>query len=153
MSALLGVCRETTYEAQAAIELEQRAMAVEDRDHVPYPFALDTAQTPYQVRLAPLFAALLDDLADGVPASRIATRFHATVAAMIVTTAAHLRRETGLDTVALSGGVFQNRLLLALTLPQLQEQGFRVLWHHQVPPNDGGVSLGQAALAAWAITK
>ena len=153
VSALLGVCRETTYEAQAAIELEQRAMAVEDRDHVPYPFALDTAQTPYQVRLAPLFAALLDDLADGVPASRIATRFHATVAAMIVTTAAHLRRETGLDTVALSGGVFQNRLLLALTLPQLQEQGFRVLWHHQVPPNDGGVSLGQAALAAWAITR
>ena len=77
----------------------------------------------------------------------IAARFHLTVAGMIVDTCQKLRAQTGLESVVLSGGCFQNRLLLSLVWPRLQEQGFRVLTHRQVPCNDGGIALGQAVIA------
>ncbi len=83
-----------------------------------------------------------------MPRDIIAARFHNTVAAMIVATCADLRDQTGLGTVALSGGVFQNLLLLDHVVDQLEQQQFTVLTHCQVPCNDGGISLGQAAIAA-----
>ena len=82
-----------------------------------------------------------------VPVSEMAARFHQTVARMTVEVCERIASETGLRTVALSGGCYQNRLLLALTLPALQASGFQVLHHRQVPCNDGGLSLGQAAIA------
>ncbi len=147
VSALLGVCRETSYEAQAAIELEQ--IAAPAAALAPYPFAIERDI----IRVAPLFYALLGDLARGIPVPEIAARFHVTVAEMVVAGARRIREETGIATVALSGGVFQNRLLLELTLPRLEAAGFELLLHRQMPPNDGGVSLGQAAVGAFALRK
>ena len=98
------------------------------------------------VRVAALFDALLGDIEHGIPVPDIALRFHITVAQMIVAVSERLRASTGLTTVAMSGGVFQNRLLLQLAVPRLQNAGFDVLLHRHVPCNDGCVSLGQAVL-------
>jgi hydrogenase maturation protein HypF len=160
VSALLDVCHEATYEAQAAIELEQVASTALSGGHVhadAYPVEITKSDAgdgaaPYQIEPAPLLDALLLDRARGVATAEIALRFHATVAAMVVRVADRLRAETGIETVAISGGVFQNRLLLSLALPLLARAGFEVLRHHQVPPNDGCVSLGQAAMAAVSVT-
>jgi len=155
VSALLGICHEATYEAQAAMELEQiagrhsGAVAAPHRI-TPYPFALDTGTSPYQIQVETLLDAILEDVARAEPTALIAQRFHMTIAAMIVTVCERLRADRGLNVVALSGGVFQNRLLTALTLSQLTASGFEVLYHQQVPPNDGGISLGQAVMASFA---
>jgi hypothetical protein len=92
-------------------------------------------------------AAILEDLAHGVPAQIISARFHNALADAIVTVA----REVGAGTVALTGGCFQNRRLTTLAARRLEDAGFRVLLHRQVPPNDGGISLGQIAVAAAAV--
>jgi hydrogenase maturation protein HypF len=166
VSALLGVCHEATYEAQAAIELEQSvpvALKQAGSELPLYPYTVDTTaslaipdsgfadsmvhHTPIQIKVGPLFEAILDDLDRRVAVAEIALRFHDTVAAMVTSVSDLIRQATGIGTVALSGGVFQNRLLLALTQPRLASSGFEVLTHRQVPPNDGGVSLGQAAMA------
>ncbi|MGC9358331.1 MAG: carbamoyltransferase HypF, partial [Anaerolineae bacterium] len=146
VSALLGIRRETTYEAQAAIELEQVA-ATDHAPFYPYPFALAEEADTLQIQLTPLFEALFGDMARERAVPHIARRFHDTVAEMILQVSSHLRRQTGINTVALSGGVFQNRLLLGIAVPRLRAADFNVLLHSQVPPNDGGVSLGQAAIA------
>jgi len=149
VSALLSVCHETTYEAQAAIELEQIA-AHADRDAIePYPFGVEEDDAGLVIRLQALFEALLDELARGTGVPLVSLRFHATVARMVVHVCEQIQATTGLTTVALSGGVFQNRLLLELTVPRLEEAGFELLLHRQVPCNDGGVSLGQAVLAQF----
>jgi hydrogenase maturation protein HypF len=95
-----------------------------------------------------LVAAAIDDLALGVPAECIAARFHNGVAALIEDGCVLLREQHGLNTVALSGGVFQNLLLLRRTAARLENSGFTVLTHSRVPCNDGGISLGQAVVAA-----
>ncbi|MFD0535558.1 hypothetical protein ACFQY7_19210 [Actinomadura luteofluorescens] len=87
------------------------------------------------------------DLRASVPVPVIAARFHNGVAALVVDAASRIRSQTGLGTVALSGGVFQNMLLLDRAVSGLEGAGFDVLTHHRVPPNDGGISLGQAAVA------
>ncbi|MGC9399317.1 MAG: carbamoyltransferase HypF [Anaerolineae bacterium] len=146
VSALLDVRRDATYEAQAAMELEQLA-ASHRAPAAPYPFALADHEGVIQIRVAALFETLLDDVARGTPVPHIAKRFHDTVAEMILRVSTRLREETDISTVALSGGVFQNHLLLELTVPRLRAADFDVLLHRQVPPNDGGLSLGQAAIA------
>jgi len=149
-AALLGVCTRATYEAQAAIELEMVAGGgLEDRkiERLAYPFEMESAQGKWVVRLRETFAALLADLQASVPVPEMSARFHATAARIIVETCQRIAGETGLRTVALSGGVFQNRRLLAATVPQLRATGFDVLVHRQVPTNDGGLSLGQAVVA------
>lgn len=163
VSALLGVCCETSYEAQAAIELEMLSDA-DDAASLPYPYEISasngvqawghSAQYVRQtcvLRLAPLWKEVMQDISRGMSASRIGRRFHASVAQMVVDVCQRLRAQTGLQTVALSGGCFQNRLLLALIVPRLQERGFRVLMHRQVPCNDGGLALGQAVIAHLSI--
>jgi len=162
VSSLLGVCRETSYEAQAAIEMEM--IAEPDSDAVAYSWGYaetDAVQSWGVVRpwvsrnlelgLASLWAGLERDLAEGHTIAHIAWRFHFTVAAMIADTCGRLRAETGLDRVALSGGCFQNRLLLEFVVPRLQAMGFQVLLHRQIPCNDGGLALGQAVIAHYAV--
>jgi hydrogenase maturation protein HypF len=95
-----------------------------------------------------LVRAAADELAAGVGRPVIAARFHNGVAAAISRVCAELRDRSGLGTVALSGGVFQNLLLTERVAGQLAGRGFRVLVHHRVPCNDGGISLGQAVVAA-----
>jgi len=150
VSALLGVCSTATYEAQPAIELEQAARPRPGMTGAipPYPFVIDHANQLARVRVEPLFDALLSDMELGIEIETIAYRFHATVAAMITDVSQRLRDRTGINTLALGGGVFQNRLLLNLVLQQLSASRFRVLLNQQVPPNDGAVSLGQAVMAA-----
>ncbi|NLD72033.1 MAG: carbamoyltransferase HypF [Chloroflexi bacterium] len=152
VAALLDVRRAITYEGQAAIELEMLAGsgagATDAQDA--YSYGLDRADGASLVRVAPLFDGLLDDLVRGEPSSRIARRFHATVIDMVVAVSRAIAKETGVWTAALSGGCFQNRLLLEGAVQALRAVGFRVLVHRQVPANDGGISLGQAAVAALA---
>jgi hydrogenase maturation protein HypF len=137
VAALLGVRDEVTYEGQAAIELEQLAGA--------------TAAPPYPWRFgeaAALVGAVHDDLDAGRPREEIAAAFHETVA----DGAARACAEAGGETVVLSGGTFQNLRLLASTRSRLETHGFRVLTHRLVPPNDGGISYGQAAVASARIS-
>jgi hydrogenase maturation protein HypF len=91
---------------------------------------------------------VVEDLLAGVDAARIAGRFHASLADVLVRTCRRLRERSGLDRVALSGGVFQNLRILRSAIDGLGRAGFEVYTHHQVPPNDGGLALGQAAIAA-----
>ena len=149
VSALLGVCTRATYEAQAAIELEMQISRLADWQvgKQTYPFELEENDGLWIIRLRETFAALLDDLEAGVPVPQMSARFHATAARIIIETCKRIAEETGLRVAALSGGVFQNRVLLAATVSGLRESGFNVLIHRQVPANDGGLSLGQAMIA------
>jgi hydrogenase maturation protein HypF len=156
VSALLGVRGRVTYEAQAAIELEMAAQVPNPKSQsamASYPFDLDVEPggDGTVIRLRSLFEALLADRRKGVAVGEMAYRFHVTVAEMMRVTCERIAQETGLRTVALSGGCFQNRLLLALVVPRLREAGLRVLTHRQVPCNDGGISLGQAVIAHFAV--
>jgi hydrogenase maturation protein HypF len=144
-AALLGVRDAINYEGQAAVELEQLADPTES---AAYAAALDTGPGPFQARGSDLLHALLDDQTSGVPAPLIAARFHHGVAALIEAGCLRLREQHGLDTVALSGGVFQNTFLLHAAVARLEARRFRVLVHARVPCNDGGISLGQAVIAA-----
>ena len=145
VAALLDVRDVVTYEGQAAIELEQAAGAAAGERGYPVTVGDDA---PFVIDGPGIVGAVLDDRAAGTDRSRIAARFHATLADAVALVCGRVRDLTGLGEVALTGGVFQNALLTALTLARLQERGFTVLTHRQVPPNDGGISLGQVAVAA-----
>ena len=143
VAAVLGVRDRVNYEGQAAIELEQCADIAETGT---YSASLNGA-TGFTVAGGEFLDAVVADLKANVPVPTIAARFHNAVAALVVTAASRIRAETGIGTVALSGGVFQNMLLLDRAVTGLAGVGFEVLTHHRVPPNDGGISLGQAAVA------
>ncbi len=147
VAAILGVRETINYEAQAAIELEH--LVVEDlQGTYAFDFKQEGAHQPVVIDPAPVIREIARDWRDHAPPWVIATRFHNSVAEMICQTAVTLRERQGLERVVLSGGVFQNVTLLARTLARLREVGFQVFIHHLVPPNDGGISLGQAAVAA-----
>ncbi|MEY9877259.1 hydrogenase maturation protein HypF [Streptacidiphilus sp. MAP12-33] len=149
VSALAGVCRLARYEAQAAIELEAAACAWDGPVSEPYAFALrETAPEPLLIDPAPMLRAVVADVTAGVPVPLVAARFHAGLALAVREVCGHLRERTGVATVALSGGVFANALLLTACLHGLRADGFTVLRHRLVPPNDGGLALGQLAVAA-----
>jgi hydrogenase maturation protein HypF len=143
VAAVLGVRDTINYEGQAAVELEQLADAHETGS---YPAAV-TGSDPLLVSGVDLVRSSVGDLRNGIHPSIIAARFHNGVAEAILRVCRTLSEETGVRTVALSGGVFQNLLLLERTVDSLVRDGFRVLTHGRVPTNDGGVSLGQAMVA------
>jgi hydrogenase maturation protein HypF len=147
VASMIGVRHVATYEAQAAIELE----AIAETSHSDgYAFDL-TGGAPIRIDPAPMWRALTADLLAGMPAARMAGKFHRGVAAAVVEVCRRIGRQEGLETVGLSGGVFQNVTLLGLCVEGLRSAGFEVLTHRQVPPNDGGIALGQAAIAAAMI--
>jgi len=148
VSALIGIRGRIDYEAQAAIEME---MAADESEHGSYPFAIVEQNGVNIVYLKELFGGIIKDLKSGVSQARIAAKFHRTMAEMVVQMCQRLAKMSGINRVALSGGVFQNRLLLKLTVAALEGAGFEVLTHSKVPTNDGGVSLGQAVIANFAI--
>jgi len=145
VSALAGVRQEINYEAQAAMELEGLAEAGEAGT---YPFAYEEGPEALAIDPLPLLRAVAADVRDGVPAGRISARFHNAVAGMIREVCLRLREKTGLQEVALSGGVFQNVTLLEKVVASLREAGFALYLHRRVPPNDAGISLGQAMVGA-----
>lgn len=144
VAALLGVRDTIGYEGQAAIEVELVADATAPGR---WPVAVNAVAGPLVVRGSDLVRGVIDDLEAGVPAPIIAGRFHNTLAAVTVEVCRRLGDEQDLRTVALSGGVFQNVLLTHRCVEDLTAAGFTVLTHRRIPPNDGGVSLGQAAIA------
>ena len=143
VSALCGIRDVIRYEGQAAVELEQRADPAEAGS---YPLPVDEGSV-LRLRARDLVRAAAEDLRRGAPVGAVAARFHRGLAGGVVAACRAVRAERGLDTVACSGGVFQNALLLGLVVDGLEADGFRVLLHSRVPPNDGGISLGQAACA------
>jgi len=145
VSALLGVRGEISYEAQAAIELEMLASEADPQGS--YPFSIVQQEGVNLVRLKETLMTIVADLQDGIPIPIIGLKFHKTVGAIIVEMCQRISQATGLKGVALSGGVFQNRLLLRKTKEALKQAGFTPYIHHQVPTNDGGISLGQAIIA------
>jgi hydrogenase maturation protein HypF len=148
VAAAVGCCRDAaSYEGQGAIELEA-LVEPEASCNRPYPFALQE-QGPTQVlSAAPLWPLLLRDLQAGVDRSLMAARFHYGLADAIAHLAIPLCHRHQLTQVVLSGGVFQNQVLLTAVQNQLREAGLDVLIPHDVPPNDGGISLGQVVIAA-----
>jgi hydrogenase maturation protein HypF len=156
VAAILGVRDAINYEGQAAVELEQLA---DPAERGAYRAAIETdgpggpdgpagSEGRLRVTGTDLIRAACDELGAGVPPPVIAARFHNGVAAAITAACLLLRERHGLATVALSGGVFQNLLLLSRAVTELEQRGFRVLLHSAVPCNDGGISLGQAVIAA-----
>jgi hydrogenase maturation protein HypF len=151
IAALAGVRDRVRYEGQAAVELEWLATrAVPD---CAYPFAISPPppvekDAPLVVDTRPLIRAVAEEASQGVAGALITRRFHLSLVEMIVAVCARLRQETGIGAVVLSGGVFLNALLTTEASARLRGDGFRVYRHRRVPPNDGGLSLGQLAVAA-----
>ena len=141
VAAILGLRDEVTYEGQAAVDLEQCA---DPYERASYRAGIDAGA----VRGADLVRAAVDDLSTGTPIGTIAARFQNGLVDATARMCAEIRTATGVATVALSGGVFQNVLLTTRLVDALERNGFEVLTHSRVPPNDGGISLGQAAVAA-----
>ncbi|MCJ7432708.1 MAG: carbamoyltransferase HypF, partial [Anaerolineales bacterium] len=142
VAALAGVRMEVSYEAQAAIELEALA-----RNHVasaePYPYHLQDNI----ILLKELIIAVIQSIRRNESPGLIGARFHKTIATLSVDAACRIREQTGLNEVALSGGVWQNKLLFELTMAGLEKNDFIVYFHRQTPSNDGGVALGQAVIS------
>ncbi len=143
VSSLLGVQQAVSYEAQAAIELEMVAESDGAGDPGDYRFAV----AGDQLDPVPVLVDIVRDLRRGRPAGAVAAGFHLAVARLIGEVADEVRRATGIDRVALTGGVFQNVLLVRLARAELTRRGLVVLAHRVVPPNDGGLALGQVAIA------
>ncbi len=147
-AALAGIAQANRFEGQAPMMLEAAiAPGVEDV----YDFAIDDQPTPMLIDLRPTVLALADDAASGTPPPVLAAKFHNTVAAFLHVSASLARDRTGLGVLALSGGCFMNRYLLARLVRLLQADGFTVLTHRTVPTNDACIALGQAVSAAARI--
>ena len=148
VAAAIGICREgIRYEGQAAIELTALAAPIVSDDV--YPFSVRQTGELLELNSAPMWQALLEDLRLGTPHAIIAARFQHSLAGATAALAGQLARAQNIDTIALSGGVFQNAKLLLEVHNQLQAQGFNVLSHKTLPTNDGGLALGQAVVAAY----
>jgi len=150
VSALVGIRDIIDYEGQAAVELEM--IASEDTFQDGYPFTIARQEEGRIILLKELFQAILSDLRQGVKVAHISLRFHNTIVQMVAQMCQLIAEATNISNVALSGGVFQNRLLLRNTVATLERAGFTVFTHRQVPCNDGGISLGQAVIANFART-
>ncbi len=149
VAALLNIRHTVTYDGQAAIELEALAETT-DADERLYPFEITHHESGVlQLDFIPFFSEILADLGAGISSAAIARRFHVSVACGSAICCRQISRETGINRIVLSGGVFQNRLLTDMLYTDLTKSGLQVFTHRLVPPNDGGIALGQAAIAGW----
>lgn len=146
VASIIGVRDEVNFEAQAAIELESRAFrGIEES----YSFEV----TGDQIDVRPMIEQIVRDVVAAKPTGWIASAFHNTIAAVIVELCSRLRSEEGIRRVCLSGGTFQNVYLVERAVSGLRAKRFEVFLHSQVPPNDGGISLGQATIANNALAR
>lgn len=146
VAALVDVRYIMTFEGQAPMELEMAITDFHD-EYYPYQIIPPTGETSRLICFEPMIKAIVHDKLRNLPPGVISCRFHNTIARVIGDICEQIRQEEGVDLVALSGGVFQNLYLLTRTVDLLQQMGFRVLTHVQVPTNDGGIALGQAVAA------
>jgi hydrogenase maturation protein HypF len=152
VASLIGVRNEVTYEAQAAIEMEVLSKPFLS-GALPYPYFVDENSNGRIVRVQEILQSIVEDVRANESIGRMGAKFHQTLAEIAIDLCRQARRSTGLREVALSGGVWQNQLLLDLVRDGLQRGGFIVYFHKQVPTNDGGLSLGQAVIANFARTE
>ena len=150
VAAALNICRQRTYEGQPALELEMAAAAT---DVGFYPLELLPHKDLWILDTISLFRRVVEDYLQGAPPKHVAARFHQSLARVCVQVCLAQREKSGLNLVALSGGVWQNGLLFACLKQRLTQAGFEVLSHRQVPPNDGGIALGQVAVAAATLNR
>ncbi len=143
VASIAGVRDEVNFEAQAAIELEAGALSGVEAS---YPFEISSGN-PWQIDVRPMIENIVRDVLAAKPTGWISTAFHNTVAAIIVEVCIRLRSAERINRVCLSGGTFQNVYLVERALAALRGHGFEVFLHSKVPPNDGGISLGQAVIA------
>ena len=144
VAAIMGLRCKVSFEGQAAMELEAKAKSA--GQVLPFEI-LRNSDDSYILDVSAAIRAIVEDISSGKSMEEIASAFHATLAAAFASMSLEMRKETGINRVALSGGCFQNRLLLEGTMAELKKNGFDVYCHSQVPANDGGVSLGQAVIA------
>ncbi|MFN2203804.1 MAG: carbamoyltransferase HypF [Caldilineaceae bacterium] len=174
VASIAGIRHTVSYEAQAAMEMEALAVTAERGPCPISPYELEitplkpertkigaavqpspnlqslSAELQFEIDPRPLIRQIADDVVRGTSPEAISARFHATVAMIVRDACRHIRHRTGLEQVALSGGVFQNMVLLTLVVDMLEEAGFETLVHYRVPTNDGGIALGQAMVAQYA---
>jgi hydrogenase maturation protein HypF len=149
VASLIGVQQQINYEGQAAMQLESLSTAayrLESNLFSTYPFHWELNET-WELQLGKMLRRIIEDYRQGLDSGVIGARFHQTIARATLEICEHARTKTGIERVGLTGGVFQNVLLTRLVRTALEENGFRVLTHRQVPPNDAGLALGQAAIA------
>ena len=145
VSSLLGIKDMITFEGEAAIELEMRAAYAKGKEIKTYPFRIISGETKV-IDLKPFIKAIVEDFNKGTDVSIISLCFHHTLAIIILKISCILTQEYKIPDVVLSGGVFQNKLLLDFTEAYLREAGFKVWFSERIPTNDGGISLGQAVI-------
>jgi hydrogenase maturation protein HypF len=159
ISALIGLRQVVRFEGQAAMELEFALGHFQTDESYPLPLAPSDSLaaphsafgTPHSALIldwAPLILSVLDDLSRDTPAGQISAKFHNALVESILTVARHFKQER----VALSGGCFQNRYLTERAIKRLSQEGFRPYWHQRIPPNDGGIALGQLAAARYILS-
>ena len=150
VSAILGIRRQSSFEGEASMALEFAAEAYEQQSHVQkqkerWDQLVYEEDGRFILNTRMLVQKIVEEKMQGADSGRLAYLFHEVLAEQITAVCIEARNVSGRQKVALSGGVFQNRLLLRLTEERLMEQGFEVLRHRMVPPNDGGIAIGQAA--------
>lgn len=152
VASLIGVRNEITYETQAALEMEvlSRSFLTNAR---PYPYVIEELNGGRLIRVKQLFSSIVHDIRAGEFVGLMGARFHRTVAEAAIEVCRMARRSTGINDVALSGGVWQNQILLELVREGLSSQEFTVYFHKQVPTNDGGLALGQVMVANHVVAR
>jgi hydrogenase maturation protein HypF len=145
VAGAINICRTRTYEGQPAMELE---MAADEYESGFYPAAVEAKGEAFILDTLAIFRGAVADCLAGVATTIIAGRFHNSLVRLLVDACDLVREQTGINLVALSGGVMQNALLFTRLHRALADRGFEVLSHTLAPPNDGGISLGQVAVAA-----
>jgi hydrogenase maturation protein HypF len=146
VASMTGLCQINQYEGQAAMLLEYAAWQSNKTDQS-YPFKSVDNIGMLHIDWEPMIRTVLEDIQSGIPAETIADRFHWTCAEIILM----LARKSNQEHIVLSGGCFQNKLLTERTIHKLTDNGFKVYWHQRVPPNDGGISLGQIGALKYGI--
>ena len=144
VAAIIGIRQRVNFEGQAALELEM--LAADDADSI-YDFEWVTGDM-FKILPAPIIRGVVTDVQNGLPVAEIGAKFHKTIVALFAEVCASVRNESELNRVVLSGGCFQNSILLAGLIQKLESLNFQVFAHRQIPTNDGGISLGQAVVAA-----
>jgi hydrogenase maturation protein HypF len=150
VAALLGICEAGTYDAQPAMELEYAALSSCKRDN--YPAGIEDNGSCCIVDTGSIIRAIVEDIVRGTDKADIALKFHFTVVNTTVKICCIIRDKTGLNDVVLSGGVFQNKIILQESIKKLISGGFSVHFNRQYPCNDGGISFGQMAVAIYKLT-
>lgn len=147
VSAMLGIRTVSSFEGEAATALQYHAEHAAEKTALAISYPIRKENGKMILATDRLYSELLERRLNGENIDRLAWAFHDALAELIVCACMEARQSTGIQTVALTGGVYQNTLLLERTLLRLREQGFHILQHHLLPPNDGGVGLGQAVYA------